>query len=237
VNPLASRMLDSSLDNVGTYGVRFNVDLNLQGDGPYELVLSHPSAVGGKPFTAFRGSIQVRTDAGSRDYHVVLRSGQSLGVTTLNLRPGIDNPVRVSLVYPADATPGHLLSVVPSVQLSRLQEQERELELARQASERAARAASARMRSKGKPPAPAQPAPPPPVEAQLPDELADMQQQTPVTPMPPPIEAPIAMPPDSFPQSVAPAVMPPPRVNQTLIDRYQQALEAQQSIMRGLMTR
>ncbi len=123
VNPLASRMLDSSLDNVGTYGVRFDLDLNLLGQGPYELVMSHPVPAGGlRPFAAFRGSLQVRTEAGLQEMHVGLRSGESLSLTTLNLKPGMINPVRVSMVYPADATPGHLLSVVPLSQLARLQQ-------------------------------------------------------------------------------------------------------------------
>lgn len=121
VNALATRMLDSSLDNVGTYGVRFDVDLNLLGQGPYELVMSHPLPAGGlRPFTAFRGSLQVRTEAGLQEMHVGLRSGESLSLTTLNLRPGVVNPVRISMVYPADSTPGHLLSVVPLSQLARL---------------------------------------------------------------------------------------------------------------------
>jgi hypothetical protein len=132
VNPLASRMLDSSLDNVGTYGVRFDVDLNLVGNGAYELVMSHPVPAGGlRPFTAFRGSMQVRTDDGLQEIHVGLRSGQSVALTTLNLKPGVVNPVRVSMVYPADATPGHLLSVVPSSQLARVESIAKRVELAR----------------------------------------------------------------------------------------------------------
>jgi hypothetical protein len=131
VNPLAIRMIDSSLDNVGTYGVRFDIDLDLRGSGPYELVMSHPSPNGGRPFTAFRGSLQIRTAAGLQEVHVGLRSGQSLALTQLELRPNVVNRVRVSMVYPADATPGHLLSVVPLAQLARVQEKERLLELAR----------------------------------------------------------------------------------------------------------
>jgi hypothetical protein len=131
VNPLASRMIDSSLDNVGTYGVRFDLDLNLTGRGPYQLVFSHPTPIGGRNFTAFRGSLQITTLEGVQEVHVGLRSGQSLPLTTLNLVPGQSNPVRVSLVYPADATPGHLLSVVSESQLASVQEQERRLELAR----------------------------------------------------------------------------------------------------------
>ncbi len=131
VNALASRVVDSSLDNVGTYGVRFDVDLNLRGQGLHDLVLSHPAPIGGRPFTAFRGSMEIRTPEGLQSVHVVLRSGQSLSLTQLNLQPGQATPIRVSLVYPADATPGHLLSVVPAAQLAELQDQERRQETAR----------------------------------------------------------------------------------------------------------
>ena len=135
VNSLASRMVDSSINNVGTYGVRFDINLNLKGSGPYDLVLSHPSP-NGRPFTAFRGSIGITTDSGYREVHVGLRSGESLSLTPLELNPGQTNPVRITLVYPADATPGHLLSVVPSSQLARVQEQLRQLALAQSRSSR-----------------------------------------------------------------------------------------------------
>ncbi|MBM5801231.1 MAG: DUF3370 family protein [Cyanobacteria bacterium K_DeepCast_35m_m2_023] len=241
VNPLASRMVDSSLDNVGTYGVRFDIDLNLRGTGLHELVLSHPVAPGSKPFTAFRGSLEIRTPEGQRDVHVVLRSGQSLSLAELDLKPGADNPVRVSLVYPADATPGHLLSVVPSTQLSLLKEQERRIEIAKAEAERLARSQS-RATSKGKsakrgavaaktdaanlpvlPPLPSEP-----VEGQQ----LGMQQPT----VPPPIQPAFTLPANPDSPALAPVVMPPP-VSQTLIDRYQQALEAQQLMMRDLMSR
>ncbi len=118
VNPLRTRMVDSALNNVGTYGVRFDVKLDLIGVGPYELVLSHPEASGKKPYTAFRGSIGISTEQGYKEVHVGLRSGESLSLTDLKLIPEKINPVTVSLVYPADATPGHLLSVVPIQQLA-----------------------------------------------------------------------------------------------------------------------
>ena len=137
VNSLASRMVDSSLDNVGTYGVRYEVELNLVGAGPYELVISHPTATGGsKPFTAFRGSMQITTQAGVEDVHVGMRSGESLSLTSLNLKPGIVNPVKVTMVYPADATPGHLLSVVPAGQLAQLRDRERLEEIAKVAAQK-----------------------------------------------------------------------------------------------------
>ena len=137
VNALASRMVDSSLDNVGTYGVRFDVTLNLKGSGPYELVISHPTAYG-KQFTSFRGSIGIQTNEGYKEVHVGMQSGESLSLTPLNLVPGVNNPVTVSLVYPADATPGHLLSVVPTQQLAQLRERERLVEVAQAAAAAAA---------------------------------------------------------------------------------------------------
>ncbi len=125
VNPLVSRMVDSSLDNVGTYGVRFDIDLQLRGQGSYALVLSHPRDSQGRTYTAFRGSIEIRTPQGQQDVHVGLRSGVSLTLTTLQLQAESPQAVRLSLVYPADATPGHLLSVISEVQLAQILEQER----------------------------------------------------------------------------------------------------------------
>jgi hypothetical protein len=49
-----------------------------------------------------------------------MRSGESLALADLNLVPGTRKAVKVSLVYPADATPGHLLSVVPVQQVAML---------------------------------------------------------------------------------------------------------------------
>jgi len=118
VNGLASRMPDSALDNVGTYGVRFDLDLHLRGSGPYAVVLSHPPDPSGRTFIAFRGSIQLRRPSGQEDLHVGLRSGESLELTTLQLEEGQEMPLHLSLVYPADSTPGHLLSVVPLSQLA-----------------------------------------------------------------------------------------------------------------------
>jgi len=239
VNPLVSRMLDSSLDNVGTYGVRFVVDLNLKGEGPYELVMSHPSAVGGKQFTAFRGSMQILTDSGLQEFHVVLRSGQSLPIKGLSLNPGVNNPVRLTLVYPADATPGHLLSIVPTQQMARLRQLELDLELAR--------------RQPSAQPSVLQPLPPVDGVGKQPvldDSLAErMQRDRPaVAPLPPPgvngSRFDINPPPRLEGQSSTPLAPPPlvdsnrgPTRTQSLVDRYQQALDAQNEIMRGLMTR
>ena len=131
VNPLSTRMADSALNNVGTYGVRYDVTLNLSGSGAHQLVMSHPVVSGKKQFTAFRGSLRIETIDGYREIHVGLRSGESLALADLNLIPGQTNPVKLSLVYPADATPGHLLSVVPVQQLAMLRRRENQLEEAR----------------------------------------------------------------------------------------------------------
>ena len=128
VNPLASRMVDSSLNNVGTYGVKFDVTLNLTGQGRHQLVMSHPVVSGKKAFTAFRGSIRIETANQVQDVHVGLRSGESLVLRDLQLLSGNVQPVRVSLVYPADATPGHLLSVVPVRQLDLLHQRQLDLQ-------------------------------------------------------------------------------------------------------------
>ncbi len=137
VNALASRMVDSSLDNVGTYGVRYEVTLNLTGAGPYELVMSHPTAFGrSKPFIAFRGSMQIQTESGTEDIHVGMQSGESLSLTSLNIKPGVINPVKVTMVYPADATPGHLLSVVSASQLAQVRDRGRQEEIARVAAQK-----------------------------------------------------------------------------------------------------
>ncbi len=205
VNPLASRMVDSSLDNVGTYGVRFDVDLELVGNGFYELVMSHPTARERDSYTAFRGSLQVRTPAGLQEMHVGLRSGQSLSLAQLQLRPGVVMPVRVSLVYPADATPGHLLSVVPSVQLARIQQQERKRQLARleRARPRPTAPPAAAPSSPGAPAGRPGPTPPPAGSAGVPAPL------------------------------VPPPQLTPAAGEETLIHRYREAVEAQRRLLRS----
>ncbi|KZR75493.1 DUF3370 domain-containing protein [Prochlorococcus marinus] len=125
VNPLETRMIDSAVNNVGTYGVRFDITLNLKGSGAHQLVLSHPAATDKKkPFTAFRGSIGIKTEKKYKEVHVGLRSGQSLPISNLELTTKKDNPVTISLVYPADNTPGHLLSVVPMEQYTQVMQKE-----------------------------------------------------------------------------------------------------------------
>ncbi len=231
VNPLAARMIDSSLDNVGTYGVRFDVELNLKGAGPYQLVLSHPTP-NGKNFTAFRGSIGIETDEGYREVHVGMRSGQSLPLTALNLKPGQNNPVKVSLVYPADATPGHLLSVVPDAQLAQLRQRESLLAAAQAAKPKPAPAI---------PPAAAPPvAVKKPAATPAPAPVATRPKPTPPKPRPAVAATPgwvQPLPPVPVLQGLPPAVITPTRMSQSLMERYQQAVQAQQQLMNSLMGR
>jgi hypothetical protein len=216
VNALASRMVDSSLDNVGTYGVRFEVSLNLKGNGPYELVMSHPSAYGrSKPFTAFRGSMQITTESGLEEVHVGLRSGESLSLTTLNLRPGISNLVKVAMVYPADATPGHLLSVVPASQLAQVRDRERQDQLARASAQTSIPKSITSL------------PPPPEPSGPNPDGLETLNWRGVELPGPPP---PLG-------------IQPPPRTSNSLnlsdalVQRYQQTLDTEQQSNRRLKSR
>ncbi|MCP9916087.1 DUF3370 family protein [Cyanobium sp. ATX 6F1] len=240
VNPLASRMLDSSLDNVGTYGVRYDVQLNLVGNGPYVLALSHPTP-NGRNFTAFRGSIGIETAEGYREVHVGMRSGESLALTTLNLRPGVINTVKVSLVYPADCTPGHLLSVVPELQLAQLFERERQVQLARAAAARPAAAAPAppEVAANGNPAAKTTPG----AKPRTPSASANRRRTNPAAPWSRPVAPPplinnsLIGNPSAGVNQMPPAFIPPARMSQTLIERYQQAVDAQQRIIRNLMGR
>jgi hypothetical protein len=232
VNQLVSRMLDSSLDNVGTYGVRFDVELNLKGAGPHQLVLSHPTP-NGRSFVAFRGSIGIQTVEGYREVHVGLRSGQSLPIASVNLKPGENNPVKVSLVYPADATPGHLLSVVSDQQLALLQQREQLLAAARAAKPKPVPALAPPAEVAAAPvdtPAPvvpaaipvaklpARPKPAPPTVVSVPGWMQDLPALPTV-------------------QGLPPAVITPTRMSQSLMERYQQAVQAQQLLMNSLMGR
>ena len=202
VNSLATRMVDSALNNVGTYGVRYDVNLNLSGHGAHQLVLSHPVVSGKKPFTAFRGSIQIQQGERLEEIHVGLRSGESLALTDLRLQPGRSNSVRVSLVYPADATPGHLLSVVPVQQLAMLHQRQK---LQREAQERLALQKQKRSVSpKTPPPAAKTPTKQPaasPVKVLKP-VAKPAQRQPPVPPPPLPAIVPIPRPDPRFTDAI-----------------------------------
>jgi hypothetical protein len=204
-------------------------------------VLSHPTPNGGRQFTAFRGSIGINTDEGYREVHVGMRSGQSLPIADLNLKPGQLNRVRVSLVYPADATPGHLLSVVPESQLAMAQQRQRQLDDAQ------AMAASRPARSAPPPPT-AQPEvvlDAQPIPAQGPTVVAS---EPSMRPSPRPASRPkptLTTPPGWLqplpalpaPPGLPPATINPTRMSQSLLDRYQQAVDAQKQFMKMLMGR
>lgn len=120
----------------GNYGVAYDLSLPLRNDTPrpVQLALALESPIktdqplGGLRFNTtparavmFRGTVEVSgldTDAGGpggrRRFHLVLRAGQegpTLG--TVSLRPGQERQMRVRLIYPADATPPQVLSLIP----------------------------------------------------------------------------------------------------------------------------
>ncbi|MCH9772862.1 MAG: DUF3370 family protein, partial [Cyanobacteria bacterium] len=235
---LSTRMIDSALNNVGTYGVRFDVEMNLSGGGAHELVLSHPVASGRKPFTAFRGSIGIKSQEGYREVHVGMKSGQSLPLGQINVQANAVNPVTISVVYPADATPGHLLSVVPVTQLAVLRRREELLEAARKAE------AAAKKRKV------VPPTPPPAINAQPNPPKAKDNKPNPIIRSPRPVATPRTTPkpapriqpstiaaPSSGANQLPAAMIMPQRVNDSLEQRYRDAIKAQQDWLRRLQGR
>jgi hypothetical protein len=120
----------------GNYGVGYDLILPLRNDtaAPVRLRLAlesplkHDRPLGGLrfrpkagPAVTFRGTVEVRgLDAAEgaalarRAFHLVLRSGEEgppLG--TVSLAPGERRELRVRLIYPADATPPQVLSLLP----------------------------------------------------------------------------------------------------------------------------
>ena len=144
------------------------------------------------------------------DFLQSMRSGESLALTDLNLAPSNQKAVKVSLVYPADATPGHLLSVVPVQQLAMLQrrqQQQREAQL--KVAETKSRKVGPKM------------APPPPAAAQA----APASKARPVVVKPAPVQpkrSPTATP-------LVPAVVPvsPPRYGEVIRSQQQWLLQLQ----------
>ena len=231
VNQLATKMVDSAVNNVGTYGVRFDVELNLSGEGPHDLVLSHPVASGRPSFTAFRGSIGIKTDEGYQEVHVGMRSGQSLSLAKLNLKRKSPNKVTVSVVYPADATPGHLLSVVPDTQLATLKQREQMLQ-----AERQAQAADKARQVRPASPPPAVTAKPKPAPKTTPKPATTEATPKPSI-IPPPPPPPVIATPRGGTNPMPPAMIMPQRVNSTLERRYRDAIKAQQEWLRRLQGR
>jgi hypothetical protein len=121
----------------GNYGVEYDLTIPLRNDTrrPVTLALALESplkgdrAEGGLRFRAtpstavvFRGTVQVSgldgqdgRPQGRRGFHLVQRGGQrgpTLG--TVTLAPGQNRQLRVRLIYPADATPPQVLSLLPA---------------------------------------------------------------------------------------------------------------------------
>ena len=238
VNQLSTRMIDSALNNIGTYGVRFDIELNLSGVGTHELVLSHPVASGRKPFTAFRGSIGIKSTEGYREVHVGMKSGQSLPLGAIHVQANAVNPITVSVVYPADATPGHLLSVVPTTQLAMLRRREDFVEAAKNSE------AVAKRRK-------VVPSMPPPTSQAQPKFIqvtnnnpkqiirTSLPQATPHTdPKPAPrISTQAITAPSSGANRLPAAMIMPQRVNESLEKRYSDAIRAQKEWVRRLQGR
>jgi len=120
----------------GNYGVEYDLAIPLRNDtkAPVQLQLALESplktdaTVGGLRFNAsparavmFRGSVEVSgldaadgQAAGRRSFHLIQRAGQQGPVLgTLSLAPGGQRQLRVRLIYPADATPPQVLSLLP----------------------------------------------------------------------------------------------------------------------------
>lgn len=120
----------------GNYGVEYNLAIPLRNTGgkPVQLELAFESplksdqAQGGLRFNPepgksvmFRGTVEASgldgengAAAGRRSFHLVQRVGQqgpALG--TVSLAPGASRQLRVRLIYPADATPPQVLSLLP----------------------------------------------------------------------------------------------------------------------------
>ena len=120
----------------GNYGVEYDLTIPLRNDTAspttLQLALESPlkgdAAIGGLRFSAgpgkavmFRGSVEVSglddergRPRGRQGFHLVLRNGQQgppLG--TVTLAPGQQRQLQVRLIYPADATPPQVLSLLP----------------------------------------------------------------------------------------------------------------------------
>ncbi len=122
----------------GNYGVTYDLTIPLYNDGPtpvrlalaVESPLKQDRPQGGLSFlptparaVMFRGTVEVSgldgegpeaRPRGRQGFHLVLRNGQQgpmLG--TISLGPGQRRQVGVRLIYPADATPPQVLSLLP----------------------------------------------------------------------------------------------------------------------------
>jgi hypothetical protein len=116
----------------GNYGVLYDLSLPLRNDTTRPLALDlalesplkHDQPLGGLRFrreparaVMFRGTVEVSglDGGGRRRFHLVQRAGQQgppLG--RVSLAPGQVRQLRVRLIYPADATPPQVLSLLPA---------------------------------------------------------------------------------------------------------------------------
>jgi hypothetical protein len=115
----------------GNYGLTYDLTIPLHNDTPQpvrlglaiESPLKHDQPLGGLRFrqpparaVMFRGTVEVSglDRPGRRRFHLVQRAGQQgplLG--SITLAPGQRRQLRVRLIYPADATPPQVLSLLP----------------------------------------------------------------------------------------------------------------------------
>jgi hypothetical protein len=121
----------------GNYGVSYELSLPLRNDTAVpqtlqlalESPLKHDQPLGGLRFrltpaaaVVFRGTVEVAgldgpegQPLGRQAFHLVQRAGQqgpALG--TVSLAPGASRQLQVRLIYPADATPPQVLSLLPA---------------------------------------------------------------------------------------------------------------------------
>lgn len=121
----------------GNYGVTYELSLPLRNDTAAPLTLQlalesplkHDQPLGGlrfrltpSPSVVFRGTVEVAgldgpdgRPEGRQAFHLVQRAGQqgpALG--SVRLAPGQERRLEVRLIYPADATPPQVLSLLPA---------------------------------------------------------------------------------------------------------------------------
>lgn len=128
------RYMDSPLQSHSNYGVRYELDIPLHNTTgqfqTYSLALNHPANMPASGKSAelqylfppnkpvvFRGSVRLRwVDEYNQQQdnlnHLVLRHGQqSAPLAMLTVPPGTKYDLKLSLIYPADATPPQILTI------------------------------------------------------------------------------------------------------------------------------
>lgn len=119
--PLAHRYADAAYSANGNYGVEYVVDLPAVNRSAQsrtlQLHFDTPTPAQGLS-RAFRGTVEITTARPGQKpqttyVHVNQRAGDygAKPLATLRLSPGESRNIRVRLVYPADATPPHVLRV------------------------------------------------------------------------------------------------------------------------------